>query len=239
MTPLLYIQTEVLTDSAMPAAQAAAEAAQVTTEEISVLKLLFDPASLWIMIPLFIMFALAIYIFVERWLTLTQASKEERNFMNNIKDFIHDGKIDSAVALCRGNDTPLARMIEKGLSRIGKPLEDISTAIENTGKLEIQKMEKHVSILGTISGAGPMLGFLGTVVGMVIAFHDMEANPNNLDISVLASGIYTAMMTTVVGLIVGIIGYICYNIIVSKISNVVYVLEAKATEFMDLLHEPL
>ena len=185
------------------------------------------------------MFALAIYIFVERWLTLTQASKEERNFMNNIKDFIHDGKIDSAVALCRGNDTPLARMIEKGLSRIGKPLEDISTAIENTGKLEIQKMEKHVSILGTISGAGPMLGFLGTVVGMVIAFHDMEANPNNLDISVLASGIYTAMMTTVVGLIVGIIGYICYNIIVSKISNVVYVLEAKATEFMDLLHEPL
>ena len=240
MTPLLYIQSENITDSAVQIAQSATAAAQqVTTEEISVMKLLFDPASLWIMIPLFIMFALAIYIFVERWLTLTQASKEERNFMNNIKDFIHDGKIDSAVALCRGNDTPLARMIEKGLSRIGKPLEDISTAIENTGKLEIQKMEKHVSILGTISGAGPMLGFLGTVVGMVIAFHDMEANPNNLDISVLASGIYTAMMTTVVGLIVGIIGYICYNIIVSKISNVVYVLEAKATEFMDLLHEPL
>ena len=240
MTPLLYIQSENITDSAVQIAQSATAAAQqVTTEEISVMKLLFDPASLWIMIPLFIMFALAIYIFVERWLTLTQASKEERNFMNNIKVFIHDGKIDSAVALCRGNDTPLARMIEKGLSRIGKPLEDISTAIENTGKLEIQKMEKHVSILGTISGAGPMLGFLGTVVGMVIAFHDMEANPNNLDISVLASGIYTAMMTTVVGLIVGIIGYICYNIIVSKISNVVYVLEAKATEFMDLLHEPL
>jgi len=239
MTPLLYIQSEIITDSAAPVAQAVSNAAQATVEEISVLKLLFDPASLWIMIPLIIMFGLAIYIFVERWLTLNQASKEERNFMNNIKDFIHDGKIESAVALCRGNDTPLARMIEKGLSRIGKPLDDISAAIENTGKLEIQKLEKRVSMLGTISGAGPMLGFLGTVVGMVIAFHDMEANPNNLDISVLASGIYTAMMTTVVGLIVGIVGYIFYNIIVAKISNVVYVLEAKATEFMDLLHEPL
>lgn len=239
MTPLLYIQSEIITDSAAPVAQAVSNAAQATAEEISVLKLLFDPASLWIMIPLIIMFGLAIYIFVERWLTLNQASKEERNFMNNIKDFIHDGKIESAVALCRGNDTPLARMIEKGLSRIGKPLDDISAAIENTGKLEIQKLEKRVSMLGTISGAGPMLGFLGTVVGMVIAFHDMEANPNNLDISVLASGIYTAMMTTVVGLIVGIVGYIFYNIIVAKISNVVYVLEAKATEFMDLLHEPL
>ncbi|MCQ2286948.1 MAG: MotA/TolQ/ExbB proton channel family protein [Bacteroidales bacterium] len=239
MTPLLYIPTEIVTDSAAPAAQAVTEAAQATTQEINVLQLLFDPASLWIMIPLFVMFAWAIYVFVERWLTLTQASKEERNFMNNIKDFIHSGKIDSAVALCKGNDTPLARMIEKGLSRLGKPLNDISAAIENTGKLEIQKLEKHVSTLATISGAGPMLGFLGTVVGMVIAFHDMEANPNNLDISVLASGIYTAMMTTVVGLVVGIIGYILYNVIVSKISNVVYVLEAKATEFMDLLHEPV
>lgn len=239
MIPLLYIPSEIPVDSATPVANAAAQTAQNPTNELSVLSLLFDPASLWIMIPLFIMFALAIYIFVERWLTLTQAAKEERNFMNNIKDFIHEGKIESAVALCRGNDTPLARMIEKGLSRIGKPLDDISAAIENTGKLEIQKMEKHISALGTISGAGPMLGFLGTVVGMVIAFHNMEANPNNLDISVLASGIYTAMMTTVVGLIVGITGYIFYNLTVSKISSVVYMLEAKATEFMDLLHEPV
>ncbi|HQQ21535.1 MAG TPA: MotA/TolQ/ExbB proton channel family protein [Bacteroidales bacterium] len=182
---------------------------------------------------------MAIYIFVERWLTLSKAAKEERNFMNNIKDFIHDGKVDSALALCKGNDTPLARMIEKGLTRIGKPLEDIATAIENTGKLEIQRLEKSVPYLATIAGAAPMLGFLGTVVGMVVAFLNMEANANNVNISHLAGGIYTAMITTVAGLIVGVIAYIFYNVIVSRISSVVYVLEAKTTEFMDLLHEPL
>ena len=159
--------------------------------------------------------------------------------MNNIRDFIHEGKLESALALCKGNDTPLARMIEKGVSRIGKPLNDISAAIENTGKLEVQRLEKRVSILATIAGAGPMLGFLGTVVGMVIAFHTMSANPNNLNIADLASGIYTAMITTVAGLIVGVIGYVCYNILVSRISQVVYMLEAKTTEFMDLLHEPV
>lgn len=159
--------------------------------------------------------------------------------MNNIRDFIHNGKIDSALALCKGNDTPLARMIEKGLTRIGKPLNDIAAAIENTGKLEIQRLEKRVSYLATIAGAAPMLGFLGTVVGMVVAFHNMAANPNNINISDLSGGIYTAMITTIVGLIVGIIAFIFYNIIVSKTSSVVYVLEAKTTEFMDLLHEPV
>lgn len=208
-------------------------------EKLSILKLIFDPASLWIMIPLIIMLGITIYIFIERWLTLKNASKEERNFMNNIRDFIHNGKIESAVALCKGNDTPLARMIEKGLSRIGKPLEDISAAIENTGKLEVARLEKGVSFMATISGAAPMLGFLGTVVGMVIAFHSMAANPNNLNITDLAGGIYTAMITTVGGLIVGIIAYICYNIIVSRISRVINMLETKTTEFMDLLHEPV
>jgi biopolymer transport protein ExbB len=207
--------------------------------ELRVIDLVFDPSSLWIMIPLIAMLCIAVYIFVERLLVLNKAAKEERNFMNNIRDFIHGGKIDSALALCKGNDTPLARMIEKGLSRIGKPLNDIAAAIENTGKLEIQRLEKKVSFLATISGAAPMLGFLGTVVGMVIAFHNMAANPNNLNITDLSGGIYTAMITTVGGLIVGIIAYICYNIIVSKISSVVYVLEAKTTEFMDLLHEPV
>lgn len=214
-------------------------AEQAVEKELSIFELVFDVNSLWIMIPLILMLIWAIYIFVERMLALNRASKEDRNFMNNIRDFIHDGKIESAVALCKGNDTPLARMIEKGLSRLGKPLEDIVTAIENTGKLEIQRLEKRVSTVGTISGAGPMLGFLGTVVGMVIAFHNMAANPNNLDITTLSSGIYTAMITTVGGLIVGIIAYFFYNILVSKISNVVYMLEAKTTEFMDLLHEPM
>ncbi|MCQ2265136.1 MAG: MotA/TolQ/ExbB proton channel family protein [Bacteroidales bacterium] len=225
-----------LLQAVAPVSEAATE---VKEEELSIFKLVFDPASLWIMLPLIVMLCLAIYLFVERLLVLNKASKEDRNFMNNIKDFIHDGKIESAVALCKGNDTPLARMIEKGLSRLGKPLNDIAAAIENTGKLEIQRLEKRVSVIGTISGAGPMLGFLGTVVGMVIAFHNMAANPNNLDVNTLSTGIYTAMITTVGGLIVGIIAYFFYNILVSRISNVVYMLEAKSTEFMDLLHEPM
>jgi biopolymer transport protein ExbB len=208
-------------------------------EELSIFKLAFDPNSLWIMIPLFLMLGLEIYIFIERWLTINSASKDDRNFMNNIRDFIHDGKLDSAMALCKGNDTPLARMIEKGLTRIGKPLNDVAAAIENTGVLEVQRLERRVSILATIAAIAPMLGFLGTVVGMVIAFHNMAANPNNLDITVLSSGIYTAMITTIAGLIVGIIAYVFYNMLVSKISQVVHVLEAKTTEFMDLLHEPV
>ena len=216
-----------------------APAAEPTIEKIRILDLIFMPGSLWIMIPLLIMLAIAIYIFVERWLTIAKSAKEERNFMNNIRDFIHSGKIESGLALCKGNSTPLARMIEKGITRIGKPLNDISAAIENTGQLEIQRLEKRVSVLATIAGAAPMLGFLGTVVGMVIAFHNMEANPNNLNISELSGGIYTAMITTVGGLIVGIFSYFFYNIIVARISQVVYMLEAKSTEFIDLLHEPV
>ena len=159
--------------------------------------------------------------------------------MNNIRDFIHSGKVESAVALCKGNDTPLARMLEKGLSRIGRPLEDISAAIENTGKLEVARLEKSVPSLATISGTAPMLGFLGTVIGMVVAFHAMAANPNNLNITDLSSGIYTAMITTIAGLIVGIIAHVCNNFLVAKISQVVNMLETKSTEFLDLLHEPV
>lgn len=227
----------------IPVAQASDSltVASAAPEEVKlrVLDLVFAPSSLWIMIPLILMLAYAIYLFVERLLTLNKAAKEERNFMENIRDFIHNGKIESAMALCKGNDTPLARMLEKGLTRIGKPLNDISAAIENTGKLEVQRLEKGVSALATISGAGPMIGFLGTVVGMVMAFYNMASNPNNLNITDLSAGIYTAMITTVGGLIVGIVAYIFYNIIVSRISSVVYVLEAKSTEFMDLLHEPV
>lgn len=208
-------------------------------EKLSILKLALDPSSLWIMIPLFLLLGFTFYLFIERWLVIKKAATEERNFMNNIRDFIHHGKIDSAVALCKGNESPLSRMIEKGLSRIGKPLEDISAAIENTGKLEVARLEKRVSVLATISAIAPMLGFLGTVVGMVVAFHAMEANPNNLNITQLAGGIYTAMVTTVAGLIVGIIAYVAYNLLTTKISSVVNVLETRSTEFMDLLHEPV
>jgi biopolymer transport protein ExbB len=210
-----------------------------TVEKLRILDLVFLPGSLWIMIPLLIMFAFAIYIFVERWLTISKSAKEERNFMNNIRDFIHSGKIESALALCKGNSTPLARMIEKGITRIGKPLADISAAIENTGQLEVQRLEKKVSALAMIAGSAPMIGFLGTVVGMVITFHSMTANPNNVNIADLSGGIYTALTTTIAGLIVGISAFIFYNILVSRISQVVYLLEAKSTEFIDLLHEPV
>jgi len=192
----------------------------------------------WIMLPLVILSILAIYIFIERLMTVNKAAKEETNFMNNIRDFIHDGKIDAAKSLSKNNQSPIARMIEKGLSRIGKPLSDINAAIENVGKLEVSKLEKNVAILATVAGAAPMIGFLGTVIGMVKAFFDMAHAGNNIDIALLSGGIYQAMITTVGGLIVGIIGYICYNIIVARIEKVVFILEARATEFMDLLHEP-
>ena len=158
--------------------------------------------------------------------------------MNNIRDFIHDGRIDSAVSLCRNNDTPIARMIDKGLARIGKPLNDINAAIETVGKLEVSRLEKNIAGLATISGAGPMLGFLGTVIGMIRAFYDMSMAGNNVDIALLSTGIYQAMVTTVAGLIVGIIAYVCYNILVSRVDKLVFLLEARATEFMDVLHEP-
>lgn len=192
----------------------------------------------WILAILAVMSFIAIYIFIERYMAIMRASKEEKNFMNNIRDFIHDGRIDSAKVLCRNNDSPKAHMIEKGLARIGKPLNDINAAIENVGKLEVSRLEKNIAGLATISGAGPMLGFLGTVIGMIRAFYDMSMAGNNIDIGLLSTGIYQAMVTTVAGLIVGIIAYICYNILVARIEKLVFSLEASATEFMDVLHEP-
>lgn len=192
----------------------------------------------WIMVILGIFSVAAIYIFIERFLIINQASKEDNNFMNHIRDFIHDGKIDAALALCRRTSNPISRMIEKGLLRIGKPLNDINAAIENVGKLEVSRLEKNIAGLATIAGAGPMLGFLGTVIGMIRAFYDMSMAGNNIDIAMLSSGIYQAMITTVAGLVVGIIAFICYNILVARVENLVFKLEARASEFMDVLHEP-
>ncbi len=192
----------------------------------------------WIMIPLAILSIWAVYIFIERYLVISRASKIDSNFMNNIRDFIHEGRIDSALALCKHFDKPLARMIEKGLSRIGKPLNDINAAIENIGKLEVAKLEKNVAALATIAGAAPMIGFLGTVMGMVKAFYDMSMAGNNIDIALLSTGIYQAMVTTIGGLAIGIVAYIGYNILVARVEKVVFQLEARATEFMDVLHEP-
>jgi len=192
----------------------------------------------WIMIVLGIFSIIAMYIFIERYFAIMKASREDDNFMNNIRDFIHDGRVDSALSLCKNNSSPISRMIEKGLKRIGKPLGDINAAIENVGKLEVSQLEKNIAGLATISGAAPMLGFLGTVIGMIRAFYDMSMAGNNIDIALLSGGIYQAMVTTVAGLIVGIMAYIGYNMLVERIEKLIYKLEARATEFMDLLHEP-
>jgi biopolymer transport protein ExbB len=192
-----------------------------------------------VMIPIGILSILAVYIFIERYLAIRKASQIDANFMNRIKDYIHDGKIDSALSLCKATDIPIAHMIEKGISRIGRPLTDIEAAIENVGRQEIFKLEKGLPTLASAAGGAPMLGFLGTVTGMIRAFYNMAMAGNNLDIQVLSSGIYEAMVTTVAGLIVGIMGYFGYNILVASIEKLVNRLESSTTEFMDLLNEPV
>ncbi len=193
----------------------------------------------WVMIPILFLSVVAIYIFSERFFAISKASKMDINFMNRIKDYIHEGKLESAHALCQSIKNPIARMIEKGINRIGRPLNDVSAAIENVGKLEIYKLEKGLPVLATCAGGAPMLGFLGTVMGMVRAFYDMSMSGNNIDVSLLSNGIYTALITTVAGLIVGILAYFAYNILVSNVEKVVFQLEAHSTEFMDLLNEPV
>ncbi|WP_372750893.1 MotA/TolQ/ExbB proton channel family protein [Labilibaculum sp.] len=193
----------------------------------------------WIMVPILFLSAIAMYIFFERFYAIRRASKVDSNFMNRIKDYIHDGKMDSAIALCQSNDTPVSRMISKGIKRIGRPLNDVNAAIENIGNLEVSKLEKNLATLATVAGAAPMIGFLGTVMGMIQAFYDMSNAGNNIDVSLLSHGIYTAMVTTVAGLIVGIIAYFAYNILVAKVEKVVFTMEATTTEFMDLLNEPV
>ena len=192
-----------------------------------------------IMIILGIMLALAVYIFVERLITINKASKEDKSFMNRIKDYILDGKIDSAQKLCRDTDSPASRMIEKGISRLGRPINDVLLAVENVGNLEISKLEKSLVILATISGGAPMLGFLGTVTGMVLVFYNMTQNSTGVvQLIDLSSGMYQAMVTTVGGLIVGILAYFAYNYLISRVDSVVRNLESKTLEFMDLLNEP-
>lgn len=194
----------------------------------------------WIMGLLALLLILALYIFIERYLALRNALRAQSDdaFMNNIRDYIHAGNIDNACSLAKQTQTPLARMVNKGLSRLGRPLTDIQAAIENEGQLEVARLEKGVSLVATVASLGPMIGFLGTVTGMVTAFQDMAHAGNNIDIAVLATGIYEAMVTTIGGLIVGIIAYFLYNLLVTQINKVVFTLEGRATEFMDLLHEP-
>lgn len=191
-----------------------------------------------IMIPIAILLIMGLYLTIERWLTIRKANKLDPSFMANVKDMVSSGNIAGAKNLCQRTSTPIARMIEKGISRIGKPMKNIEVAIENVGKLEIYKLEKGLATLATISGAAPMIGFLGTVTGMITAFFDMAKSGNNVEIDTLAGGIYEALVTTVAGLIVGIIAYIAYNLLTASIERVIHKMEGAAVEFLDLLQEP-
>lgn len=192
-----------------------------------------------IILVLFILLFIAVYIYFERLFAIKAATKMDSNFMNQIHDHVAKGNIQAAKMLCAQNKTPVSQLTSKGLSRIGSPLEDISTAIENAGRLEVYKLEKNVSVLATIAGAAPMIGFLGTVIGMVLAFHELATSSGQAEMGSLAEGIYTAMTTTVAGLIVGIIAYIGYNYLVVRTDKVVHQMEATAVDFLDMLNEPV
>lgn len=216
---------------------------EIASEEktLSVIDLIFNggTGSIVIISVLFVMLAVAMYIYFERLLAIKAASQIDKNFMNQIRDHISNGKVEAAKLLCAQTDSPVARLIEKGISRIGKPLDDINTAIENAGTLEVYKLEKNITVLATVAGAAPMIGFLGTVIGMILAFHQMATSGGQAEMGALASGIYTAMTTTVAGLSVGIIAYVGYNHLVNRTDKVIHKMEANATEFLDLLNEPI
>lgn len=192
----------------------------------------------WIMIPLFLMSIIAIYILVERYITIRAAGKDPEAFMESVKEAVSKGDVNGALELCESQNTPVARMVEKGLRRLGSPMSTIETAIENVAKVEIGRLEKNLSALATISGAGPMIGFLGTVIGMIRAFISIAQVEGQVTPKLLANGIYEAMVTTAAGLVVGVIAYIAYNYLVALIQKIVHGIEHSALSFMDLLQEP-
>ncbi|MBL0342290.1 MAG: MotA/TolQ/ExbB proton channel family protein [Bacteroidetes bacterium] len=215
---------------------AAAAAALPTEETLSLWDLTLKGGP--IMVPIALCSVIAVYIIFERYFAIKKSSKSDPNFMNNIRDFISNGNIDAARSLCKNTDSPIARMVEKGVSRVGKPLGDIEKAIENVGNIEVVKMEKGLSLLATVAGAAPMLGFLGTVTGMIKAFYNMSKAGKTIDISLLSGGMYEAMVTTVAGLIVGIFALVAYNLLAAMVEQVVFKMETTSIEFMDLLQEP-
>ncbi len=212
---------------------------EVTEKTLSIMRLITSGGTggTIIMTALGILSIYAVYILIERYSAIKKASKEDENFFNSIKNFVEQKDISAAKTLCQNTDNPIAHMIEKGVDRIDKPMTDISAAIENQGKLEIYKMENNLANLATIAGAAPMIGFLGTVIGMIVAFHEMASAGGNIDVEMLSKGIYTAMVTTVAGLVVGIIAYIAYNYLVTKVEKVIFQMEARTTEFLDHLHQ--
>lgn len=192
----------------------------------------------WIMIVLAVLLLISVYIFVERAIVVNRASHQDASFMKRIKDYIHDGEIESARRLCDQTDSPYSRLVAKGISRIGRPMADVLVTIENTGNLEVASLSKGFSWLATAAAAAPMLGFLGTVIGMVKSFYTIAASGSSAEIGAFAGGIYTALVTTVAGLIVGIIALFAYNYLVARVNKVMNLMEARTMDFMDLLNEP-
>jgi biopolymer transport protein ExbB len=224
------LQTVVDTTALAPAAPVAQE------QTFSLIEMAMKGG--WLMLVLLALSIMAIYIFGSKWWMIRKASSIDKHFMKDIHDMIHEGKIKSAIALCQKYDSPVARLVEKGIERIGRPLQDIQTAVENTGDVEVARLEKGLPMLATIAGGAPMIGFLGTVTGMIRAFFEMANAGNNIDITLLSGGIYEAMVTTVGGLFVGIIAYFGYNFLTSQISNLVFKMERTTIEFIDMLQEP-
>ena len=233
MNPLLFIQEDVTN---IITTTSDVLNTQPTEVKMNVLELATKGG--WIMIPILLLLFIAIAVFIERVLVINKAAKEDDTFMARINDYIHEGNVKSAEKLCQTTNTPYSRMIGKGIQRIGRPMNDILVAIENVGNIEVAKLEKGFAWVATTAAGAPLLGFLGTVTGMVRAFFDMANAGNNVDISLLSGGIYEALVTTVAGLIVGIIALFAYNYLVARVDTVITKMEARTMDFMDLLNEP-
>lgn len=229
----------VLLQVSSPVAEGVDSAVQTAQQE-GIVTRFFDLAMKGgvLMIPILVLSLIAVFIFIDRYIAIKKAGKVDASLLDRVKDYIMQGKIDAALTLARSQDNPTSRMIEKGITRIGRPMTDVNSAIEMVGNLEISKLEKGLPVMASVAGGAPMIGFLGTVVGMVQAFYDMANAGANIDVTLLSSGIYQAMVTTVAGLTVGIIAYFGYNILVASVEKVVFKMEAATSEFMDLLNEP-
>lgn len=233
MITLLQVATDTvnqLTDSA-----GVVKAVTAAPPELHFIDLLFKGG--WVMVPLALLAFAALVIFVERYITIRKASKSESNLMLQIRQYIHDGRLENAIALCRNANSPLGRMLEKGLRRIGRPIKDIEAAIENIGKHEVSKLEKNISILGIVAGIAPMLGFVGTIIGVITIFHDVSIK-GAIEIGTISGGLYTKMITSATGLIVGIMAYVLYHVLNAMVERIILRMETDALEFIDLLEEP-
>lgn len=235
---MIFLQLPSPADTAQAVLQTMQQTAAADTTTVTMNAFDLALKGGWLMIVLLILLLMSIYVLIERTLVINKAAKEDNSFMNRIKDYIHDGKIDAAVNLCRNTDTPTSRMVEKGISRLGRPTADVMSAIENQGNIEISQLEKGLPALATAASGAPMVGFLGTVTGMVKAFMDMASAGANVDVNILSTGIYEALVTTVGGLIVGIIALFAYNYLATRIKGIVNRLEMRIMEFMDILNEP-